>query len=201
MLAVSGHYRSSGTLPPLNRCSRPYPSRQLLNDVLQKMYESYYGSHQSFEAGHYRSCHANERGEESADFFCKSREKNSQLRCRSRQPSLHRSSAYRNGLLDVEGARTSPLHLQERLRLALQFSAFRDKKQFSCGKYGLNPTSSASITDFFNFAEKFSMNPRHDFEAFRSSNAAISPFCNKIRYDLGCNRSTSDVRNVGSGMT
>ena len=98
-----------------------------------------------------------------------------------RNPSVPRAGAHRNGLWDVKEARTSPLLPPESRRLDAPFSDFLRKiLVYFAEKFGMYPTNSARNTDFFLiFAEKSGMNVRHVFAAFRSSNAAKSPFRDK----------------------
>ena len=95
------------------------------------------------------------------------------------KPSVPRAGAHCNGLRDVKEARTSPLLPPESRRLDALFSDFLRKiLVYFAENFGMYPTYSARNTDFF-FAENFCLCFRHVFEAFRSSNAAKSPFRDK----------------------
>jgi hypothetical protein len=61
-------------------------------------------------------------GEESTAFFCKTQKMTSLETTPRRQTYPLRAGAHRNGLLDVEEARTSPLHHPESHRLGTPFS-------------------------------------------------------------------------------
>ena len=67
-----------------------------------------------------------------------------------RKPSVPRAGAHRNGLRDVEEARTSPLLPPESRRLGSLISASLLKHLvYFAEKFGMYPTYSARNTDFF----------------------------------------------------
>ncbi len=85
------------------------------------------------------------KGMTSTIFFRKTREMTSVQTSPGSQSSLQRAGALRNGLQDVEEARTSPLHHPESHRLATPFHKV-------CRKFGYHP--SILIRQKHNFAEK-----------------------------------------------
>ena len=99
------------------------------------------GRHHNGQAEHFQRFIVEESGEKSTKKFRKTREMTFLPRCRRRQPGLPRAGAHRNGLREVEEARTSPLHPQKSHRLVPPFSDFLLKYLvYFTGKFGKYPT-------------------------------------------------------------
>ena len=74
-------------------------------------------------------------GEQITEIFRKTRKMTSLATPPRRKPSVPRAGAHRNGLRDVEEARTSPLQPPESLRLDAPIRYFLRKVLVFCGKF------------------------------------------------------------------
>jgi hypothetical protein len=105
----------------------------------------------------------------------------SQLRRRSRQPSLRRAGAQRNGHLESFWASRRQglaLYIPGKAQVAPQFSVFLQNKSVFLRKNSVNPKIPPETLTFL-FCRKICMILQHDFKAFWSSNTAKSPFCDQ----------------------
>ena len=93
---------------------------------------------------------------------------------------MPRAGAHRNGIRDVEEARTSPLLPPESRRLGSLISAFMGKVlvYFAVSFGSIQHIPPETLT-FFVLRKVFVQKVGHVFAAFRSSNAAKSLFCDK----------------------
>ena len=117
----------------------------------------------------------------STTFFSKTREMRFLTRCRRRQRGLYADGAPHKGLREVDEARSSGLHASKVAGSHPDNFGFWRKMLYILEKnvvfFGWAWLSRNGKAETLIWRKMLYQNVRCDFEAFRSSNAAKSPFC------------------------